>query len=752
MERDRTERQSQESQRKSADLSLKRTHAPAQVSGYTIEKFLGSGAYGEVWVGVDQNTGRRVAIKFYTHRGSVDWSLLSREVEKLVYLSADRYVVQLLDVGWDANPPYYVMDFIENGSLNDRIEQDGPMVVDDAIELFREVAIGLVHAHDKGVLHCDLKPANVLLDVDHKPRLADFGQSRLTHEQAPSLGTLFYMAPEQADLDAVPDARWDVYALGSLFYTAAVGEPPYRSDRAIAKLDVSEDLTDRLKRYREIIHGSPRPTAHRSLPGLDRSMADIIDRCLTPRPSNRFNNVQEVLSALSERDKRRTRRPQLVLGLVGPMLILFVMAFFSWRIYRSAVDRSKAAVTARARDTNSYAAKAVANRAARDIERYFNSVENVGREPEFQRALLEFVQANEDDLKQLADPNDNATPLAARESFLGQSRQSALQKRFDDLLKNPKLPEVASWFVCDHRGVQLAASFSSPTAATTIGKNFAWRTYFHSGPDDLTTVNGGVASYTLPTSGRLNTTRLSSPFQSKATNKWKIAISTPIVENMEGSAEQLEGGRFLGVVALTVDLGEFLKSFEGGPTFFASLIDSRDGARKGMVLQHPLFDGRDRLPDRFSEYLVKISKDESLYTDPMGQDSEGKAYDRVWIVAQSPVLLARRLRAAEAGAGTGAGDQSAETEQSGLTVLVQEDYEEAISPIRLLGEKLMQEGLVALVLFLLVVIGLWAFVSRVMGEAASTGIGAAGARTTSAPMFDLTTLARPDDKPDSPAD
>ena len=161
MERDRTERQSQESQRKSADLSLKRTHAPAQVSGYTIEKFLGSGAYGEVWVGVDQNTGRRVAIKFYTHRGSVDWSLLSREVEKLVYLSADRYVVQLLDVGWDANPPYYVMDFIENGSLNDRIEQDGPMAVDDAIELFREVAIGLVHAHDKGVLHCDLKPANV---------------------------------------------------------------------------------------------------------------------------------------------------------------------------------------------------------------------------------------------------------------------------------------------------------------------------------------------------------------------------------------------------------------------------------------------------------------------------------------------------------------------------------------------------------------------------------------------------------------
>jgi hypothetical protein len=736
MEPDRTQRQSHESQQKSADLSLKRTHPPAQVTGYTIEKFLGSGAYGEVWVGVDQNTGRQVAIKFYTHRGSVDWSLLSREVEKLVYLSADRYVVQLLDVGWDANPPYYVMDFIENGSLNDRIERDGPMPVKDAVELFREVAIGLVHAHDKGVLHCDLKPANVLLDVDDKPRLADFGQSRLTHEQAPSLGTLFYMAPEQADLNAVPDARWDVYALGSLFFTAAVGEPPYRSDQAIAQLDVSENLRDRLQRYREIIQSSPRPTAHRALPGLDRAMADIIDRCLAASPASRFNNVQEVLNSLRDRDKRQTRRPQLVLGLLGPVLILLVMAIFSWRLYNRAVVRSKEAVTTRARDTNSYAAKAVANRAARDIERYFNSVENVGREAEFQRILVEFIQANETELKSLADPNDNATPLEARDTFLHRSRQSKLQARFDGLLKNPKLPEVASWFVCDHRGVQLAASFASQTAATTIGKNYAWRTYFHNGPDDLAATNSDqFVTYSLPSTGPLKSTRLSSPFQSRATNKWKIAISTPIIKD---SADAASDAEFLGIVALTVDLGEFLKSIEGGPTFFASLIDSRDGVRKGMVLQHPMFDGRERLPDRFSEYRVQLSKDASLYTDQMGKDPEGEAYDRVWIVAQSPVLLARRLR----------DDDSvrAETEQSGLTVLVQEDYEAAIAPIRLLGEQLMREGVVALVVFLLVVIGLWAFVSRVMGEANTASKGGAGGRTSSAPMYDLTTIAKPNDK------
>ena len=88
-----------------------------------------------------------------------------------------------------------------------------------------DVATGLVHAHGKGVLHCDLKPANVLLDQDGKPRLADFGQSRLSTEQAPALGTMFYMAPEQADLAAAPDVRWDVYALGALLVLHVDGRP-----------------------------------------------------------------------------------------------------------------------------------------------------------------------------------------------------------------------------------------------------------------------------------------------------------------------------------------------------------------------------------------------------------------------------------------------------------------------------------------------------------------------------------------------
>jgi eukaryotic-like serine/threonine-protein kinase len=237
MSLDHTQQQSPDEVRSAQELSLQKTRPPAELPGYEAQRLLGRGAYGEVWIATDRNTGRRVAIKFYTHRGGVDWTLLSREVEKLAYLSADRYVVQLLEVGWSADPPYYVMEFIENGSLDDYLRQRGPLSIGEALELFREIGVGLNHAHGKGILHCDLKPANILLDQDHKPRLADFGQSRLSHEQLPALGTLFYMAPEQANLDAMPDARWDVYALGAILYRMLTGEPPSRTDAILRELD-----------------------------------------------------------------------------------------------------------------------------------------------------------------------------------------------------------------------------------------------------------------------------------------------------------------------------------------------------------------------------------------------------------------------------------------------------------------------------------------------------------------------------------
>src|SRR6516225_3445560 len=407
----------QECQR-SGQLSLEPLRPPTHVPGYDSERFLGRGAYGEVWVAVDCNSGRRVAIKFYSHRGQQDWSSLSREVEKLGLFFNDRYVVQLFKVGWDADPPYYVMEYLENGSLEEQLQE--PLPVERAVTIFRELATGLLHAHNRGVLHCDLKPANILLDADHKPRLADFGQARLVHEQAPALGTLFYMAPEQADLKAVPDARWDVYSLGVLLYRMLTGELPYQTDTANTELDRAQGLEERLATYRRLLRESPRPNAHHHVLDIDRALVQIIDRCLAIEPKKRFANVQAVLSALDARAFQRARRPLLLLGALGPALLLGGMFLFARSMIGVAVGDTKQEITAWVQNSNHLLARFAADRMVERIQLRWSILESEAASPKFQE-IIRKVRANP------PTPSDTpAPPTQAQEQlneWLHQRRQ-----------------------------------------------------------------------------------------------------------------------------------------------------------------------------------------------------------------------------------------------------------------------------------------------------------------------------------------
>ncbi len=363
-----------------------------------------------MWVGIDRTTGRQVAIKFYLHRGGLDWSLLSHEVEKLAFLSADRYVVQLLDVGWDSEPPYYVMEYVEHGSLDQRLQKQGRLPAGEATALLREIAVGLMHAHSKGVLHCDLKPANVLLDQDGKPRLADFGQSRLSHEQTPALGTLFYMAPEQADPQAVPDARWDVYALGAMLYAMLTGAPPHRSEQALKQIEAAPDLDQRLARYRKLIVQSPPPTGHREISGVDKSLAEIVDRSLAADSRERYPTVQAVLDALDARAHRRSRLPLVVLGALGPVLLLTVMSVLAWLWFTTSLEHSRDAQIDQSLQALRFAARSVATAAGKDLEMRYRDVEQVTADPQIIQSLsaLESDAATQKLLEQLSDPAQGA--------------------------------------------------------------------------------------------------------------------------------------------------------------------------------------------------------------------------------------------------------------------------------------------------------------------------------------------------------
>lgn len=684
---------------RSQEMSLRRTHPPAEVPGYEPERFLGVGAFGEVWVAVERNTGRRVAIKFYAHRGGLDWSLLCREVEKLAFLFADRYVVQLIGVGWDATPPYYIMEYLERGSLADRL-LSGPMPVAEAVEMFREIAIGLLHAHGKGVLHCDLKPANILLDQDQKPRLADFGQSRLSCEQAPALGTLFYMAPEQADLEALPDARWDVYALGALLYCMLTGSPPHRSPETVDQLETAKDLVQRLALYRRILQHASQPTAHRLVPGVDRPLAEIVDRCLAADPAERFPNVQAVLAALEARAAQRARRPIMVLGAVGPAMLLAVVTLFAWRGFSAAIERSERALTARALESNGFAARYVARTAANELERRCEAVEQVASSERLRRALAETLGQPELQalLKRLSDPALDESQLEPlRQQFRQHPSRQRLQREFEALIPIPWRPpphrgssdEVASWFYCDANGISAARLPES----LTLGKNFAWRSFFHGGIADR------PRSWRPAPGEHLRRTKPSAVFRSQASDRWIVAIAAPV---WDGSPHK----RFLGVVAMTVEVGRFVE-LQGSQDQFAVLIDWREGEHKGIVLQHPLLDAlraaQGKVPDRFEQYRLRREdlpnrlQRMQAYRDPLAQDPEGHRYDKRWLAQMQPI----RARGAD----------------TGWIVIVQEAYESAIgATLADLRAKLVRYGIGAGAMVVVVVVGLWVLAVRLVRE------------------------------------
>jgi hypothetical protein len=689
MSTDPTEPQGSTERGQSRQMSLNKGSPPTQVSGYDPERFLGVGAYGEVWVARERNTGRRVAIKFYAHRGGLDWTLLSREVEKLAFLFADRYVVQLLGVGWDSDPPYYVMEYLVQGSLAERLQR-GPMAIDDAVTMFREIATGLLHAHGKGVLHCDVKPANILLDEDDKPRLADFGQSRLSDEQSPALGTLFYMAPEQADLEAVPDAQWDVYALGALLYCMLTGNPPHRDEAAIERIGEASDLVERLATYRRLIEQSPPPSAHRRVHGVDRALADIVDRCLAADPAERFPNVQAVLESLDLRAVRRARLPLTVLGAVGPALLLAVVLWFAWQGFSTVMEQSDAALTRQALDSNGFAAQYVARTTANELEKRFEAVEGVIRSEPFQQ-LVRRVLTQPDLLGMRAKLNDPHTPEeeleGLRERFRADPDRRKAQEEFAAMLPADMRPpdESASWFYCDPQGL---STLRAPPSQT-IGVNYAFRTYFHGGPR-------GLEKTWRPSPGEhLKQTQLSGVFRSQATHRWTVAVASPVYDD---SPER----NFLGVVAMTVGVGRFIE-LKGRDDQFAVLVDWRDGENKGVILQHPSFDrllaDSDKLSDQYKDYRVKaedlpnVPSREEDYVDPMAADEEGADYNRRWLARMEPV----RVRGKD----------------TGWIVIVQEAYDTAIGgTVERLTEGLIRWGLVALLLVTLIMAGLWAWAAR----------------------------------------
>jgi serine/threonine protein kinase len=296
-----------------------------KVAGYTIVQKIGEGAFGSVWLAEASALQVRKAIKFFKARQSYSsqWQQVTAEVRTLAQLMDDPGVVHIEDADLKAEPPYFIMSFAEGGSLSQRLEGGRTLPVPEALTIFRQITEALSYVHSKGIRHCDLKPGNVLINSQGRALIADFGQARLDSHAEPSLGTFFYMPPEQADLkNTVPDTSWDVYSLGAVFYAMVCGGPPREDGTLRRELEQTPGLHHRLRLYAETLQRARPPMAHRRVPGVDRSLARIIDRCLELDPQKRYRNAGEVQQALAERDRWRQKRPLLLVGLVATLLLL----------------------------------------------------------------------------------------------------------------------------------------------------------------------------------------------------------------------------------------------------------------------------------------------------------------------------------------------------------------------------------------------------------------------------------------------
>lgn len=530
----------------------------------------------------------------------------------------------------------------------------------------------------------------------------------MSHEQTPALGTLFYMAPEQADLDTTPDARWDVYGLGAILYRMLTGKAPHRDERILNQVDTDGSLPQRLAKYRDSIRESPPATEHHKIRGVDRRLASIIDRCIAADPEQRFGNVQQVVEAIAERDSTKARRPLILLGIVGPLLLLAATCLYGSLSIRKTGRQFKEALREERAKTNLSAAGEKARALEIELRSYFYLVGREASEAGFVDRFRETVE-NSRLMELRSHVADRTNAVDARQAIFDEGLCDSLNEYLVERLRQHNeraesevgVPRLATMFVTDNRGTIIGIAYAEPVPfeSNSSGRNYAYRTYFTGLKEDL-------PRETLPqdVESIVQNTHLSAAFQSTATGLWKVAVSTPI-RLRKGSSESEP--TVDGVFVATTNLGEFeqFRVGEGSPNdAIGVLVDARSGPLRGTILQHPWMieaqgetraESRFQVPGGMMDRLLKGGDFE--YFDPIATADGGQRYQGEWIAAVHPVHVPHL-------------EDSSSTDTD-LLVLVQFRLSQTIARVESLTTALIWEGAIA-VLGILLINGLMWYLAR----------------------------------------
>jgi serine/threonine protein kinase len=279
-----------------------------QIGKYVLQELLGEGGMGQIFKAHHPTLERDVAIKLIHLHRVTDASVLDRFRREAQVVAALRHpgIVQVYDFDIDTELDvfYMVMEFVQGESLAHRLlsieAQGGELPLEEALRLFQLITEAVAYAHSRGVIHCDLKPDNVMLTIEGQPILTDFGIAKLiSGERFTSsddiLGTPHYMSPEQGTGRWKIDARTDVYALGVILYELTTGHLPFTGDTSMSIM---------------FKHINEQPTLPRAInPELPEAIEQIILKAIAKDPTWRYPSAQELLAAVEELSSPRPFRP-----------------------------------------------------------------------------------------------------------------------------------------------------------------------------------------------------------------------------------------------------------------------------------------------------------------------------------------------------------------------------------------------------------------------------------------------------------
>jgi eukaryotic-like serine/threonine-protein kinase len=258
---------------------------------YKLEAKLGSGGMSTVYLARDTTLDRQVAVKVLHREMSEQADQLERfrqEARAVAKLSHPN-VVAVIDAGEDGGHPYIVFEYVEGETLKQRINRVGALDAQEALAYAIEIARGLTVAHNRKMVHRDIKPQNVLIDAEGRAKLTDFGISRQLEKDGLTatgrvLGTTDYVAPEQA-MGRGADQRSDIYSLGVVLFEMLTGHVPFQADSqvGVAMKHVNEEL----------------PDVQADRPELSAATALVVERATAKDPTKRYADIGEMIDDLS---------------------------------------------------------------------------------------------------------------------------------------------------------------------------------------------------------------------------------------------------------------------------------------------------------------------------------------------------------------------------------------------------------------------------------------------------------------------